>query len=176
MDKQTTKSKYNNLSEIVEASVEGWYLFITTGLTSTFYQNAIKYLNSRDASMITLMHFYLNTFTSYERELLLKDSDHFLIYADGFIRELIPYGKRDIEFFSASKKVFSRAMRKILSPDKKKIPDEISYCNRRDFMRAAIKLTSSVDEMIRCWDLYKEYLFRHAPLDPKNSQSILSIA
>lgn len=154
------------LSQIVQASIDGWAIFIETGLSSEFYREASERVGPQRAARVTLMYLYLSTFAHEERSRLETDVDYFLYYATGFLRELfLPLPAETDErneFRRSSRLIFIRAMRRIFQSS----PGETRRSNRSDphlFMRTMLSLCASVSGIVDAWDDYKEYMFRFYP-------------
>ncbi len=147
---------------IVQASIEGWSAFISTGLSTGFYLSARERVGSNRAARATLMHLYLATFGPVERRELETNVDSFLHYATGFLRELQLPRPADpaarAAFLRMSRHIFAASMREILkSADVETRRDALS------FMRTMTVVCSSVDGMTEAWDEYKEYCHRFHP-------------
>ena len=156
------------LSQVVQASMDGWAVFIETGLTSNFYIEARDRVGPERATRVTLMFLYLATFSDHERERLEKDVDYFLFYATGFLRELflpvpLPLAEDSrANFHRASRLIFIRAMGRIF----RRSLNETRRCRQSDahlFMRTMLTLCASVEGIVDAWDDYKEYMFRFYP-------------
>ncbi len=147
------------INEIIDCSVEAWYLFIKTGLESPFYFAAREQIDPRDAARITLFNTYLETFPEHYRNRLLDDVDCFLHYARGFFQELSPFslaGKLDPPL---ARMISLATFRRLVRELKPLSPTRDDY----EFVRAALYISASVDNIIRTWDDYKEYKFRIYP-------------
>lgn len=147
------------INEIIDCSVEAWYLFIQTGLESPFYAEARERIGSPEAAQITLFNTYLETFPDSCRGRLLDDVDYFMFYARGFIQELSPFslaGKTDPPLA----RMISLATIRRLSCELKRTLGKQEHL---DFLRAALFLSGSVDNITQTWDAYKEYKFRIHP-------------
>ncbi len=173
-------SSNEQIQEIVQASMEGWTVFIETGLDSEFYREASGRVGEVRAARITLLYFYLNTYSLEEQERLEHDVEFFLQHAARFLREVHPMHTNPPEFRTASRRVFQRAMHGIF---RRRLADASVRATRRfdldedlhrfdlpridldahAFMRGMLKLMSSVDAVIDAYDDYREYMFRFYP-------------
>ncbi|MCR9140860.1 MAG: hypothetical protein NXI24_01210 [bacterium] len=156
----------DELAQIVQASIDGWAVFIETGLSSEYYREARERVGSERAARVTLMHLYLSTFARSERVRLETDVDYFLEYATGFLRELfLPLPSADEarrDFRRSSRLIFIRAMRRIFRTSL----SETRRCRQSDphvFMRNMIRMCASVSGIVEIWDDYKEYMYRFYP-------------
>lgn len=143
-----------DLKRIVEASMEGWRVFILTGLDSDFYREARSRCNAaEDAAAVTLLHLYLMSFTAEERERLLADMDVFLHYAHGFLRELYPPRAQTPEFRRLTRQVFMRSMKQIAAEERRVGPTALAdaHC----FMRAMFRISRSLDAITAAWNDYR---------------------
>lgn len=165
--------------EIVEASMEGWTVFIETGLDSRFYREASARVGEGRAARITLLYFYLNTYSLEEQERLEHDVEWFLHHAAAFLREIYPKHANPPEFHAASRRVFQRAMHGIfrrrvsdasVRPARKRELEDLHNFDQpridpdaHAFMRGMLTLLSSVNAIIDAYDDYREYMFRFYP-------------
>lgn len=147
------------INEIIDCSVEAWYLFIKTGLESPFYTQAREHIESREAARITLFNIYLETFPEDYRQRLLEDVDTFLFYARGFIQELSPFAVAGQQDAPLARRISLATVRRLVRELKQ---DSVTR-NHYEFLRAAVDLSRSVDSITETWDSFKEYKFRIFP-------------
>lgn len=149
----------HQINEIIDCSVEAWRLFIKTGLESPFYEEARQHIDAADAARIALFNTYLETFPESCRGKLLEDVDYFMFYAVGFIQELSPFAMAGQADPPLMRRISLATMRRLIAELKGDLETREHY----DFLRAAVYLSSSVDNITRIWDVYKEYKFRIYP-------------
>ena len=156
----------NELAQIVQASMDGWTIFIETGLSSDFYREAQERIGRERATRVTLMYLYLGTFSPEERARLETDVDYFLHYATGFLRELfLPPPERDDarrDFRRSSRLIFFRAMRRIFRNSLSETKN-YRHSDPHLFMRTILRMCASVSGIVDAWDDYKEYMYRFFP-------------
>ncbi|MCB1172208.1 MAG: hypothetical protein KDK39_01525 [Leptospiraceae bacterium] len=149
------------MQAIVDASAEAWNLFVRTGLETSIYDQLRQVYLPREAGQICLLHLYLSTFDTAERQSMHRDSELFLHYASGFIKELLPTNHLNPEYRQYNQKVFCKVIRRIMRHNSyRQSQDAIEIT---EYILGALELTRSMNCMILTWDRYREFAHRHHP-------------
>jgi len=162
LKKRERKLKIDALNT-VETSVETWLDFCEASMESDFYSTALERTDDPEAAAaLTLLRNYLFTFNKEERARLEADVEFFYKYAEAFINELAPYRYTKDGYDGEIRSAFIGKIRTLLKAQK----DESGrYLNEEkyEFIRTIVRFCSSLDFIIKVYDIYKEFLFREMP-------------
>jgi hypothetical protein len=155
-----TEPDQKTYTEVIANSVLGWSLFVDTALESNIYREARDAMGSENAARIALFRLYLECFTEPERTTLLENSDYFLQYAFGVVRELYPPHPKTRHTIHHNRVVFMTSVRQFLVSERRLSTDR--YREACKILRAISLMSRSVEEIVRARDLYREFQFRIA--------------
>ena len=147
-------------TEVISYSVLGWSLFVDTAIESNIYRVARESMGPEAAARITLFRLYLEGFTASERQKLLEQPDYFLQYAFGVVRELYPPHTKNRRTIHHNRMVFMGSLRRFLNSERKISADRCHEAAR--ILKAASRMSRSVEEIVRARDQYREFSFRIA--------------
>ncbi|MCB1165241.1 MAG: hypothetical protein KDK37_00480 [Leptospiraceae bacterium] len=159
--------------DVIESMVLGWSVFVETGIESNIDKEALASMGPAKAARVALFRLYLEGFTEEERNILLEDPDTFLRYAFGVVRELYPPHPKNKATIHHNRVAFMNSIRRFLLQER--AVSRSRYREACNILKAASKMSRSVEEIARARDLYREFQFRVAaqknldPLRPWNA-------